>query len=199
MRHREPRRPLLTSATVLVLGLAATAAPGGADGQSPAAQATHSVTATATFGPWTSVEVSSHVLRFHVSDESVPTEAVVAFTAGARTRTNGEVLLVVEVADQGVEAQGAPGALAIVGGPEGTIAGAVARQTPTVAARWIGGGFRTGSVTFRLQAPPGQYRHPGQVPVTHSLTAALRAYGSRVTHGFSPMAFPTAAAAFTAS
>ena len=58
-------------------------------------------------------------------------------------------------------------------GPEGTIAGAVARDTLTVAARWVGGGFRTGGVTFRLQAPPGQYRHPGQISVAHSLTAAL--------------------------
>ena len=156
-RHLESRRLVRTSATVLACGLAATAVAGAAGGQSPAAQAAQSLTAVATFGPRTALEVSSHVLRFNVTDASIPAEAVVTFTAGARTRTDGDVLLFVETASQGAEA---PGALAIVGGAEGTIAGSVARDAPTVAVRWLGGGLRTGGVRFRLQAPPGQYDIP---------------------------------------
>ena len=160
VRLLDTRRLFLLSATVLALGFARTAVTAGSEGQSSAAQATHSLTATATFAPRTSLEVSSQVLRFHVTDGSTAAEATLSFAAGARTRTDGEVVLVFEIADQG----GAPqGALSIVGGSEGTIAGLVqteARDTPSVAARWAGGGMRTGAMTFRLHAPPGQYDIP---------------------------------------
>ena len=152
-------RRFLLSATILALGFAGTAVTAGSEGQSSAAQATHSLTATATFGPRTSLEVSSQVLRFHITDGS-GAEATLSFAAGARTRTDGEVVLVFEIVDQG----GAPqGALSSVGGSDGTIAGPVqteARGTPSVAARWAGGGMRTGAVTFRLHAPPVQYDIP---------------------------------------
>jgi hypothetical protein len=160
VRLLDTRRPFLLTATVLALGFAGTAHTAESEGQSSAAQATHSLTATATFGARTALEVSSQVLRFHVTDPSIAAEATVSFAAGARTTTDGEVVLVLELAEQGGAAQGA---LSIVGGSEGTIAGPVpteARDTPTVAARWVGGGMRTGGVTFRLQAPPGQYDIP---------------------------------------
>lgn len=160
VRLLDTRRLLLLPAAVLALGFAGTAVTAGSEEQSPAAQATDSLRATATFGPRTSLEVSSQVLRFQVPEASTAAEATVSFAAGARTRREGEVELVFEIADQG----GAPqGALSIVGGSEGTIAGPVqseARDTPTVAARWAGGGMRTGVVTFCLQAPPGQYELP---------------------------------------
>ena len=62
---------------------------------------------------------------------------------------------------------------------------------------------RRGHANRRRDVPPPgtarPVRHPGQISHTHSLKAALRVYGSRVTQGFSPMTFPTDAAAFTAS
>jgi hypothetical protein len=159
-RLLDPRRQFVWPAALLALGFSGTAVTVGSEGQSSAAQATHSLTASATFRARTSLDVSTQVLRFHVTEGSTAAEVKVSFAAGARTRTDGEVVLVFEVAGLG----GAPqGALSIVGGSEGTIASPVhseARDTPVVAARWAGGGMRTGSVTFRLEAPPGQYDIP---------------------------------------
>ena len=130
-----------------------TAVYGTFEGRALAQQVTRSVSATVTFAPRTSLQVSSQVLRFDVTDTSIPAEATVEFSAGARTRTGGHVMLVARV-------ETAHPTLTIVAGTEGTIAGAVAPGTTTVAARWAGGGLRTGRVTFRLQAAPGHYDIP---------------------------------------
>jgi len=149
---------------VLVVGLAATAATGAAEGQWPASGAgvTKSVTATATFASRTSLRVSTHVLRFHVTDEAIAAEAVVEFAAGARTSRDGEVALVVRTA---AEMSGMM--LTVSGGTSGAVPGTVANADATVIARWAGGGSRNGHLHFRLRAAPGTYA----VPVTFQLSA----------------------------
>jgi hypothetical protein len=159
-------RPFVLLATVLAIVPARPLALGEPVSQGSAPQVTQSVTATATFGPRTSLQVSSQVLQFHVTDAWIPAEATVEFAAGARTRSGGEVLLVVQVRDpERLWPETAGQSLTIVAGTEGTMAGSVVHDAPAVAARWIGGGLRTGRVTFRLQAAPGQYT----VPVTFLL------------------------------
>ena len=118
-------------------------------------QASQAISATATFAPRTSLQVSSQVLQFHVTDGSSVAEASVEFAAGARTRNGGDVMLV-------VEAPPLPpgGALTMAAGTEGTIATAVVQDAPTVVARWVGAGLRTGRVTFQLKAAPGRYEIP---------------------------------------
>ena len=163
VRHRERRRPLLTSASVL-LGLAATAATGAAAGQWPASGAavTKSVTATATFASRTSLRVSTQVLRFHVTDEAVAAEAVVEFAAGARTSRDAEVVLVVRTP---TEMSGMM--LTVSGGTPDAVPGTVANADGTVVARWVGGGGRNGHLQFRLRAAPGT----SASPVTFQLSA----------------------------
>ncbi len=164
VRYREPRRSVLSSATVLVLGLAATAATGTAEGQSPASgiQVTRSVTATATFAPRTSLRVSTQVLRFHVADEAIAAEAVVEFAAGARTSKDGEVVLVVRT-----PAEMSGMMLTVNGGTTDTVSGTVANGDGTVVARWVGGGSKNGHLQFLLRAAPGMYA----IPVTFQLSA----------------------------
>ena len=199
VRLLDTRRLLLLPAAVLALGFAGTAVTAGSEEQSPAAQATDSLTATATFGPRTSLEVSSQVLRFQVPEASTAAEATVSFAAGARTRTDGEVELVFENRGPGRSASGrAIDCRRLRGNDCGP--GAVRGARHTDRGRALG---RRRHANRRRDAPPPSaarpVRTPGQISRTHSLTAALRAYGSRVTQGFSPMTFPTDAAAFTAS
>jgi hypothetical protein len=157
-------RNLASLAIVLTSSL-----PLGASGQAFAQQVTQSVTATATFGPRTSLQVSSQVLQFHITDASIPVEVSVDFAAGARTRIGGDVRLVVDVTDPVEVRPGTTGqALTIVGGTAGTIAGTLAQDAPVVAARWLGSGLRTGRVTFRLHAAPGRYDIPVRFVVTLS-------------------------------
>jgi hypothetical protein len=153
-------------AIVLAIG-PPTARPYGAEGPRSAHQATQRLTATATFAPRTSLQVSSQVLRFDVTEATVPAMATVEFAAGARTRHSGEVLLVVQVVDRGAVPSGPGQALTIVGGTDGMIPGGVALDAPTLAGRWAGGGLRSGRVTFRLLAPPGVY----SIPVSFRLDA----------------------------
>jgi hypothetical protein len=124
---------------------------------SPPQPVTQAVTATVTFGPRIMLQVSSQVLHFHVTDPSAPAEASVDFAVAGRTGKAGALVLAVEV----VEPPGpAPYALAIVGGSGGVAIGALAHDAPKVVARWLGGGFQSGRVTFRLDAAPGRYEIP---------------------------------------
>lgn len=123
-------------------------------------QVTQSVTATVTFGPRITLQVSTQVLRFHVTDSSASAETSVIFAVGARALKGGDVRLIVEIADPPA-AGGARGyALSVVGGSDGVTTGALTHDAPTVVARWVGGGLRTGRVTFRLEAAPGDYEIP---------------------------------------
>jgi hypothetical protein len=128
---------------------------------SPPQQVTQSVTATVTFGPRTTLQVSSQVLHFHVTDPMTPAETSVIFAVGARALKGEDVRLVVEIADPPAAASGASGyALSVVGGSDGVTTGALTHDAPTVVARWAGGGLRTGRVTFRLEGAPGDYEIP---------------------------------------
>jgi hypothetical protein len=97
--------------------------------------------------------------------------AIVDFSAAARTRQSGEVLLPVERAG----ALSGPGGAADVetsltvsirgdGGP----AGALDLSAPIVAGRWVGSGKRMGQLAFSLRSTvPGVY----SVPVRFVLSA----------------------------
>jgi hypothetical protein len=124
---------------------------------SPPQQVTQAVTATATFGPRIALQVSSQVLHFHVTDPSAPALMSVDFAVWGRTGKDGAMALAVEIVDPPGPT---PYALAIVGGSEGVAAGPLAHGAPKVMARWGGGGFRSGRVTFRLDAAPGRYEIP---------------------------------------
>ena len=160
MRRCMQLRILVLLAAVLAIVPAMPLALGESGGQASAQQVTRGVTASATFAPRTSLQVSSNVLRFHVTDASIPAVATVDFMAGARTRHGGEVLLTVQLTDSGQLPTAGDQTLTIAAGTEGTIAGPVAPDAAAIVARWISGGMRNGRVTFRLQAAPGNYDIP---------------------------------------
>jgi hypothetical protein len=124
---------------------------------SPPQQVTQAVTATATFGPRIALQVSSQVLHFHVTDPSAPALMSVDFAVGGRTGKDGELVLAVEVVEP---PRSSPYSLTIAGGSDGVAAGPLAADVPKVVARWPGGGFQSGRVTFRLDAAPGRYEIP---------------------------------------
>lgn len=123
---------------------------------------TKSVVVTATFDSRTSLRVSSQLLQFDVVDgEAV---AAIDFSAGARTRSGGEVVLTVEPARA---AEGPGGAadvetsVTFAGEGDGTRSGALSSSSPAVAGRWNGSGLRTGRMVFSLRsAAPGSYSLP---------------------------------------
>lgn len=130
--------------------------------QAPERQVTQSVTATLTLQPRASLQVSTRMLRFEVSDDAASAAtASLDFSAGVRAAKTETIALVVESVRED------PGVLSIVAGSDGTIAGEVVRAKPTIAARWSGGGLRDGRLTFRLQGvPPGTYDIPLSVALT---------------------------------
>ena len=158
-----PSSTLRTAASLaiaLAIGLS-TSAHGALEGRASAQYVTERVTATATFVPRRSLQVSTRVLRFEVIDAAIPALATVEFVAGVRTRMGGDVRLLVEVTDSAAVPSGPAGqALTIVGGTDGIAPGDVSPYAPTVAGRWSGGGLRSGRVTFRLLAVPGVYLVP---------------------------------------
>jgi hypothetical protein len=113
--------------------------------QSTVSHVTQSVTATVTFKPRTSLQLSTNVLRFDVTGGALSATATLDFSAGARAGQGDTVELVVDPITSG------SGVLSVVEGPAGTITGDVLPATATVVARWSGGGLRAGRLTFRLQ------------------------------------------------
>jgi hypothetical protein len=141
---------------------------------SPAAAAdstSATVAVSASFASRTSLKVSSQLLQFDVSDPASPATAAVDFSAGARTRQGGEVVLTVE----SVHAIQGPGgaadvdaAVTFAGEGTGTLSGALQPSSSTVAGRWTGSGLRTGRLVFALRAgASGAYT----LPVRFILTA----------------------------
>lgn len=128
------------------------------------ASATTSIAVTARFSSRTSLKVSSQLLQFSVTAPGEAALATVEFSAAARTRPAGEVVLTVEA----VRAMDGPGGAADIdtavtfsGEGEGTAAGALASAVPSVAGRWSGSGLRTGRLTFALRsAVTGSYSVP---------------------------------------
>jgi hypothetical protein len=154
------RRLLLIFAAVLGV-----AAPSSAAADSTTASA--SVRVNAEFSTRTSLKVSSQVLQFAVPAGGETARVDVDFSAGARTRAGGEVLLLVE--SLGAIDDGLEGATEVTVAAQGQAAcgGRLAVNVATPVARWIGSGLRTGRVTFTMRAVAGLYT----VPVRFLLTA----------------------------
>lgn len=132
--------------------------------------ATASVSVAAHFGERMALEVSSEMLRFDVTAGTAEATATVGFSAAARTRRGGEIVLSVEP----LGTTGPGGAadvettLRLRGDGDGIIAGDLEKSSPVPAARWHGSGVRQGSLTFALRAPvAGRY----DVPVRFVLSA----------------------------
>jgi hypothetical protein len=127
------------------------------------AEKTATVVATATFAPRTSLRVSTQVLRFEVPVGATEGTASVDFSAGVRVSPGSEVVLTVEP----LRSPDGPGGAADVetvisfsGEGAGTESGTL-RSSPSVAARWSGGGLRQGRLVFTLHADaPGVYVIP---------------------------------------
>ena len=132
------------------------------------ARATDATTAvvvvSAQFGSRTSLRVSTELLQFDVMAPGQPATAAVTFSAAARTRSGGDVVLSMEPAraiDGPGGAADVESSLSFVGEGDGTAGGAVAGATPTVAARWSGSGLRTGRLVFSLRSrAAGTYSVP---------------------------------------
>ena len=126
--------------------------------------ASATVAVSASFGSRTSLKVSSQLLQFDVNDPASPATAAIDFSAGARTRQGGEVVLTVEP----VRAVQGPGgaadveaAVTFAGEGTGTLSGALRPASTTVAGRWTGSGLRTGRLVFALRAgSSGSYTLP---------------------------------------
>jgi hypothetical protein len=138
----------------VVLGLAAPSV--AADSTSASA----TVVVNANFSTRTSLKVSSQVLQFAVPSADETARVEVDFTAAARTRAGGEVILLVESfgpLDDGSEGSAD---VTFTGEGPGTARGALAAEGTTPVARWIGSGLRTGRLTFTVRAAAGRYTVP---------------------------------------
>lgn len=122
---------------------------------------THTLRATVSFAPRTSLTTSSSTLRFVVTDAGKPAYATVNFSAAARTIADGEITLVMQMAGDAAREV----VLSISGGSEGVLVGGRPDSNGLAAARWNGSGVREGHVTFALSAAPGVY----DLPVTFLL------------------------------
>jgi hypothetical protein len=145
--------PAVSLAAALFISAAVASADAGAGDQASSSTATSSLHVAATFAPRSSLQVSTRVLTFHVTD-AASAEASLDFTAGTRIPSGTAVEL---IADADVPSSGQ---LTLVAGPEGTIPTSLESGTPTAIAHWSGSGLRTGRLTLRLNAPPGVYNIP---------------------------------------
>jgi hypothetical protein len=139
---------------VVVLGLAAPAI--AADSTSASA----SVVVNANFSTRTSLKVSSQMLQFSVPSGDETARVEVDFTAAARTRAGGEVILLVESFGPLDDGSAGSADVTFTGEGPGTGRGAIAVDSATPVARWIGSGLRTGRLTFTLRAVAGRYTVP---------------------------------------
>lgn len=133
--------------------------------------ATAGTTVTATFAARTSLQVSTHLLEFEVTDPSREAVVEVAFTAAARTRRGSEVLLIVEPLHSIDGPGGAADVdtlLTVSGDSAGVARMGLRPHESTVTSRWIGSGVRSARLVFSLRAAaPGRYR----VPIGFQLSA----------------------------
>lgn len=148
---------LFSRAPLVALGLLL----GAADPSAAAADAVTQLTLATTVQSRTSLRVTSQVLVFEVGSDEGAATASIGYSAGARTRSDGEVVLVAEPL-----AIAGPGGAADV---EATILLPDGRpiDSPSVVARWTGGGLRQGTITFTLRAQaPGTYIVPVRLVLT---------------------------------
>jgi hypothetical protein len=137
-----PKAP--PAALILSLSLLGPVGPAAADER----LSTTTVTASVQVGARAAVQISTDVLVFHIIDAAIPAEARVIFTAGARTRADGEVRLFVsrELSDS-----------LTMTASDGTMQ-ALTSNEPVMVSRWTGGGRRRGEIRFQLSGAPGTYR-----------------------------------------
>ena len=145
---------LCTAFVSIVLAFSSGAAPA-------ASERSATVNVTATFAARTALQVSSHILRFQVTDPELPAIAIVEFSAGARTLAGADVRLLVQplsVPEKTGGPSSGPLMVTVIGDGEGLAV--LTTDSPTLAAQWTGGGRRTGRVTFQLRAAAGTYAIP---------------------------------------
>jgi hypothetical protein len=121
-----------------------------------AQQAARSLVIGATVANTTSLRLSSSTLHIEVvTGGSAVVVGTIAFHAGARTRTAGEVILTVEaLRDPETLASGPSGDSVVVeygGSADGVVPG-VLSTGPQVAGRWTGSGARHGQLVFTLRS-----------------------------------------------
>jgi hypothetical protein len=141
----------MRASTIIMLLVAAVGVPAVAAADQSAA----SLVVRAQFSSRTSLKVSARVLQFAVAEPGQVAQAVVEFSAGARTGTGSEVVLSVD-ASRTIDGPGGAAdvdtALSFTGEGAGTLGGDVSTRSPTVAGRWSGSGLRSGRLVFSLRA-----------------------------------------------
>ena len=145
---------------VMVLCTLLGAAPNGA--AQGTARATVSVNAQ--FAPRTSLKVSSELLQFDIARPGDPATAAIEFSAGARTPSEGEIVLSVEPL-RGLSGPGGAAdvdaAITVAGEGDGLIPMRVDPTRTTIVGRWHGSGLHQGRLVFTLNAPAaGTYSMP---------------------------------------
>jgi hypothetical protein len=122
------------------------------------------VVVNAQFASRTSLKVSSDLLRFDIVGPGATATATIEFSAGARTPSNGDIVLTVEPmhAMQGPGgAADAEAFLSVSGEGQGLVAANVSATSGTVIGRWQGSGLRAGRLVLALRAnAAGSYSMP---------------------------------------
>jgi hypothetical protein len=108
--------------------------------------------------------VSSELLQFDVTQAGGTATAAIDFSAGARTPSQGEIVLTVEPV-RGLTGPGGAAdvdaAVSVTGEGEGLLSARVDATRSTIIGRWHGSGLRQGRLVFTLNAPAaGTYSMP---------------------------------------
>lgn len=122
------------------------------------------VSVNAQFAPRTSLKVSSQLLQFDVARPGEAATAAIDFTAGARTASEGEIMLSVEplrgLAGPGGAAD-VDATITVAGEGEGLLPTRIDSTQTTIVGHWHGSGLRQGRLVFTLNAPTaGSYSMP---------------------------------------
>jgi len=132
------RVPASVVAGLLIVAVNATAAE----------TARSSVTVMATFSSRTTLQVSSDLLQFDVTQPQTPATASIDFLAAGRTHAGDVVVLSIEP----VVSSPVLSTLSFSGEGEGTRSGIVAGDRLSIAGQWSGSGVRQGRLVFTLRA-----------------------------------------------
>lgn len=116
----------------------------------------------------TVLRVSAEDLHFEIADPAVAATASLEFWAGARTKSGGEVLLLVEPVHGAWNASSGAGAVELgLAAAEGSGSESVSPAGPTIVRRWRQSGSRRGTLPFVFRASkPGTYRVALRVVLT---------------------------------
>src|SRR3954469_6683373 len=115
---------------------------------SAAETARGSVTVVATFSSRTTLQVSSDLLQFDVTQPQTPATSSIDFLAAARTRAGDLVVLSIEP----IASNAVASTLSFSGEGEGTRSGMVAADRLSIAGQWVASGNRPGRLVFTLRA-----------------------------------------------